>query len=688
MVKNAVYVVEPDPKLSDEQIGLGKYQRVYLRVSFTDILEVTLYIPNPELENRLSYMSWEIEVGVATTNQRTEADDKDIDKIFRQLFKSQYFSPGQQLVFDYQGFTLLFSCLKTQLIDIGVNTSGQMVNGAGMLVDETQLELAVKPNPTFGLKGVLAKAHSLFRPDFKFEDMGVGGLDKEIYDIFRRAFASRRFAPGVLAKYGIAHIKGMLLFGPPGTGKTLIARQLAKVLKSKEPKIVNGPELFDKFVGETERKIRELFTDAVNDEKKLGPQSQLHIIIFDEFDAICKKRGTINNGTGVNDSAVNMLLSMIDGVNALNNILVIGMTNRKDMIDEAILRPGRFEVHVEVSLPDEKGRVQILNIHTKTMKTNKLLGDDVQLEQLSKMTKNYTGAEIEAVVKSAASHAFSRTNNLMDFSKEPTLNEDSKVEAQDFQKAIEEVKPQFGVDTDKFEALLRNGLVDFGPRFQKNRDMMHKFIDQLKHGNSQLISVLLEGEAGTGKSAFAAWAAMQSDFPYIKLISPETFVGHNELGKLDTIVKVFSDAYRSDYALIVLDEIERIMEYVNIGPRFSNSILQALMVLIKKIPPKIGHKLLVIGTTSQVSVLKDLDLLQSFNVIMNLPALTDSNEVLTVISKLNCDSSEMAKIGKSISKITIKKLLLLIDMATQGGTKLTFDNFISCHEDLGQDNGY
>ena len=96
----------------------------------------------------------------------------------------------------------------------------------------------------------------------------------------------------------------------------------------------------------------------------MGDESQLHIIIFDEIDAICKSRGTVNSGTGVYDAVVNQLLSMIDGVDALNNILVIGMTNRKDLLDEAILRPGRFEVHIEVGLPDETGRQEIFKIHT------------------------------------------------------------------------------------------------------------------------------------------------------------------------------------------------------------------------------------------------------------------------------------------------------------------------------------
>lgn len=166
----------------------------------------------------------------------------------------------------------------------------------------------------------------------------------------------------------------------------------------------------------------------------------MHIIIFDEFDAICKKRGTVSNA-GVNDSVVNTLLSMIDGVNQLNNVLVIGMTNRKDMIDEAILRPGRFEIHVEVSLPDEHGRVQIFKIHTKTMRENKVLGEDVDLPLLAKKTKNFTGAEIQALTKSALSHGMARQYDVADFSKEIDYDENFVIQHCDFESALEEVKP-------------------------------------------------------------------------------------------------------------------------------------------------------------------------------------------------------------------------------------------------------
>ncbi len=122
-------------------------------------------------------------------------------------------------------------------------------------------------------------------------------------------------------------------------------------------------------------------------------------------------------------------------------------------------------------------------------------------------------------------------------------------------------------------------------------------------------SVLLEGEAGTGKTAIAAWAALNCEFPFVKLISPENFVGYTEQGKVNAIVKIFEDAYRSPLSCIVIDNIERIIEFIDIGMRFSNHILQSLLVLIKKVPRKENHKILIIGTTNLAKILKDLEII-------------------------------------------------------------------------------
>lgn len=681
-IKQYVFICEADKRVEEGQIALGRFPRTYMKLAYTDQVQVSVYKPTSDII--LSKLLIEVTLGKSFTNKRLEVEDTALDKSLRKTFKGQYLTGSQSLLIDYENNILVLNILAADKMDVN---DGKKINDekSGLFFEETAIEFKCQPNEQFTLKSAAGNVtQSLFVEGFKFEDLGIGGLDKEISDIFRRAFLKRRFAPSVLRKYGSSHAKGLLLYGPPGTGKTLIARQLAHALKSKEPKIVNGPELFDKYVGETERKIRELFSDAIADQKKLGDDSPLHIIVFDEFDAICKKRGTVNNA-GVTDSAVNMLLSMIDGVNSLNNILVIGMTNRKDMIDPAILRPGRFEIHVEVSLPDENGRVQILNIHTKEMVKNNLLGPDVNIDKIAKITKNYTGAELKAVVESATTHAFARATNMADFSKQVSLNEDCKLEHKDFLMAIEEVKPQFGVDTEKLEAFLRNKIIDCGPRTKKNQDLLVNMINQIKYGkSSQLLSVLIEGENGTGKSALAAWAALESDFSFVKLISAESFVGYHEVGKIDAIVSIFNDAYRSEQSLIILDDIERIMEYVNIGPRFSNAILQALMVLIKKVPTKPNNRLLIIGTTSQKTVLKELEIYQAFNVVVHTPTLT-RDEVLAVLKHYKGDLKEKEMIADSMQFMTIKRLLLLIDMACQGEDVITYDRFMQCYDECGKD---
>jgi len=206
--------------------------------------------------------------------------------------------------------------------------------------------------------------------------------------MFRRIFTSRIYPPHIIKKLGVKHVKGMILYGPPGCGKTLIATKIAECIKAKPPKLVPGPSIFDKYVGGSEKNIRDLFADAEREKEEKGDESDLHIIIIDEIDAICAKRGSHSDSTGVHDSVVNQLLAKIDGLNSLNNILLIGMTNRLDMLDEAIIRPGRFEIHIQIELPDLKGREQIYRIHTKSMKENNMLDSDVDIEYLAKRSEN------------------------------------------------------------------------------------------------------------------------------------------------------------------------------------------------------------------------------------------------------------------------------------------------------------
>ncbi|EEC43428.1 predicted protein, partial [Phaeodactylum tricornutum CCAP 1055/1] len=196
----------------------------------------------------------------------------------------------------------------------------------------------------------------------------VGGLDVQLEAIARRVLASRA-NPAAARRLGVSHVRGILLSGPPGCGKTLLARELARILGAREPQIVNGPEILDKYIGEAERRVRDLFAPAEQEYKVAGDDSALHIIILDEMDAIARKRGTMTSDTtGVRDSVVNQLLAKMDGVREASNVLVVGLTNRPELLDPALLRPGRLEVQLRIELPDKTGRRDILRIHTSQMR--------------------------------------------------------------------------------------------------------------------------------------------------------------------------------------------------------------------------------------------------------------------------------------------------------------------------------
>mmetsp|Transcript_154354 Transcript_154354/g.284416 ORF Transcript_154354/g.284416 Transcript_154354/m.284416 type:complete len:327 (-) Transcript_154354:136-1116(-) len=241
----------------------------------------------------------------------------------------------------------------------------------------------------------------------------VGGLPEELETIASRVLLSRQLRPSTLQELGLSHVKGLLLHGPPGTGKTLIARELARTLNAREPVIVNGPEIMDKFVGEAERNIRDLFRAAEEEWQQRGEESELHVIVFDEFDAIGKTRGNLfGDGSGTRDSVVNQLLTKLDGVDELPNVLVVAITNRKDLIDPALLRPGRLEVHVHIDAPRTvQQRADIMRILLRPMqKCGRVQAKEVENMALSvaRRTRGFTGAELAGSLRAAGALALKR----------------------------------------------------------------------------------------------------------------------------------------------------------------------------------------------------------------------------------------------------------------------------------------
>lgn len=683
---NGRYVLSARPTQGCQpgEIGLTDAQRTWAGITLgpQDVVAVEPY--DAFSRGGQTYLgSIEVEVGFAARKTTdTPYDQDELAAQFKKNFQNQVLAPGQQLLMDIKNIYLRLSVRTVQLVNLGEKVDQESSTpvthpeARGILTNETQVDFFKDAKTDIKLKASNRRpaANSIVQPGFKFEDMGIGGLDTEFSAIFRRAFASRIFPPGLVEKLGIQHVRGILLFGPPGTGKTLIARQIGNMLNAREPKVINGPEVLNKYVGQSEENIRKLFADAEKEQKEKGDESGLHIIIFDELDAVCKQRGSTGGGTGVGDSVVNQLLSKLDGVDQLNNILLIGMTNRMDMIDEALLRPGRLEVHMEISLPDEHGRAQILKIHTTKMRNNDVLEHDVNLDELAKLTKNFSGAEINGLVKAASSFAFSRHIKVGTMAAINPDVENMKVNRQDFMQALDEVKPLFGAAEEELGKCIRGDIIHFGRHIDEILEQGRLYVNQVRKPDSTpILSVALYGPPGSGKTALAAKIAMDSGFPFIKLVSPEDMVGYSEMQKVQQLDKVFRDAYKSTLSVIVIDNIEMLVDWVPIGPRFSNSVLVALKVLLGKQPPK-GRKLLVLATTTESTVLQQLDLFSRFDADIPIPNVNTQNELAHVLQKSGAFSDQdlqrtigeiQESTGDTKIGVGIKKILTGIETAQQ-----------------------
>lgn len=602
---------------------------------------------------------------------------------FLAAYSGLVLAPGGILTVDFKGDKLKLVVASMNVVELpDGRLGGKTPIEMGVLMQKTDVNILKEGDSPMRLKSGAKRAatNAIIAPNFKFEDMGIGGLDEEFGAIFRRAFASRVFPPALVEKLGIQHVKGILLYGPPGTGKTLIARQIGKMLNAREPKIVNGPEILSKYVGASEENIRKLFADAEKEYKDKGDESGLHIIIFDELDAVFKHRGTTNSGTGVGDSVVNQLLSKMDGVDRLNNILVIGMTNRLDMIDEALLRPGRLEVHMEISLPDARGRYQILRIHTAKMRTNQVMDDDVDLEELAELTKNYSGAEIEGFVKSATSFALNRHVKVGTLAGISDDVENLRVNRDDFMRALDEIKPAYGVSEEDITDIVKNGIITFDLDIQDILQKGKLFANQVARSDrTPRVSVLLHGLPGSGKTTLAATIAAKSDFPFIKIISPNRMVGFSEAQKVAAITKTFQDSYKSPLSVIIVDNIERLLDWTYLGNRFSNAVLQTLLVLIAQKPPK-GRRLLVLATSSLGSHLVDLGFTEVFDAQIKVPPVSNLEQLDVVLRDVDFYDTSVQEMVRSLPYprnavesetsdvpllVGIKKLLSIIEMARQ-----------------------
>ncbi len=478
----------------------------------------------------------------------------------------------------YNGILLRLQIKSYELFTkVGMEDHGLITNLTIFEFDKT------KPNITFTNDN---SQKQIFHKSFDFKQLDIGGLNDELTTIFRKVFVSRLLPQNVIEKLEIKHIKGLILYGPPGTGKTLIARQLSKSLQAKSIKIINGPELVSSFVGKSEENVRKLFEEAESDMK--SNTNGLHVIVFDEFDSLCKRRGEVGGISGdVNDKIVTQLLSKIDGVECLNNILLIGMTNRLELIDPAILRPGRFEVHVEITLPNEEGRNEILCIHTKKLKENKCLDKDVDINILASKTKNYTGAELEGLVRDARSYAINSLISMDNLNKKINMD-DINVNMGHFETAIANYTPKFGKSEHDLDYYIEDKTI-----------MVDNIIS-----NKPLQVIVINGDTQTIKTSKSVLLAQKINYPYIKVISNNDMIGYSENSKTQYIKDIFNEAYSSPQSVIIIDNMDSIVEYYNNGGtmRMMFSLYNSLKTLLSKKPTKANHKLVIIINTDEVDI--------------------------------------------------------------------------------------
>ena len=282
-----------------------------------------------------------------------------------------------------------------------------------IIVTKDDFKSALKEIQPSALREVLVQV-----PDIKWDD--VGGLDDAKQELKEAVEWPLKY-PDNFQRLGVKPPKGILLYGIPGTGKTLLAKAVASESEANFISI-KGPELLSKWVGESEKGVREVFRKA----KQTAPT----VIFFDEIDSIASTRSENDSDSGVTKRVVNQLLTEMDGLEELEDVAIIAATNRPDIIDPGLMRPGRFDRHIKVDTPSEESRVAIFEVHTKNMP----LANDVNLKKLAKSTDGYVGADIEAICREAA--MLTLRNDI----------EASEIPNKYFKEAIEKVKPAKNAD--------------------------------------------------------------------------------------------------------------------------------------------------------------------------------------------------------------------------------------------------
>jgi len=505
-------------------------------------------------------------------------------------------------------------------------------------------------------KVILTTGESILDKDFRVYYEDIGGLDKEIQKI-REIIELPLKYPEIFAKLGIRAPNGILLYGPPGTGKTLIARAIASETSAYFIHL-NGPEVMNKFYGESEARLREIFEEA----KQNAPS----IIFLDEIDAIAPKRVQVIGD--VEKRVITQLLALMDGLVDRGDVIVIGATNIPDVLDTALRRPGRLDREIVLPVPNEEGRLKILEIHTRLMP----LSEDVDLNKLAEITHGFVGADLAALCREAAMNTFRRMLYQVESGLSSSeIASETKVTMVDFLESLKEIEPsairEYSFESSKVKMDDIGGLNEIKQNLISLVKWPLKYTESYKYLDiTTPKGIMFIGPPGTGKTMMAKALANEGGVNFISINGPSLF--SKWLGETEKILReIFKKAKQSSPCILFFDEIDGIAPIRGKGRGDSNITERVVSQLFTELDGLANYKgVIVLGATNRPDLL-DPALLRpgrlDFIFEFQLPDEKERYEIFNIhtrkrpISK-DVDLQELAKITSGFSGSDIASICM------------------------------
>ena len=452
----------------------------------------------------------------------------------------------------------------------------------------------VTENTIFKL-GTMTKSVDASVPRITYDELG--GLKNEVQKIREMVELPMRH-PELFDKIGVEAPKGVLLYGPPGTGKTLLAKAVAGETNAHFISL-SGPEIMGKYYGESEEKIREIFNQA--------EENSPSIIFIDEIDSIAPKRDEVSGE--VEKRIVSQLLTLMDGMKSRGKVVVIAATNRPDSIDPALRRPGRFDREIEIGIPDDEGRFEILSIHTRGMP----IDEKVDLKQISKTTHGFVGADLEVLSKEAAMRSLRRILPEIDLDEDKISAEilqKIEISSEDFRDALKEVRPsalrevQVQIPNVSWDDV--GGLDELKEELREAVEWPIKHKEAFDYVDVETPKgILLHGPPGTGKTLIAKALAKMTESNFISIKGPELlskWVGESEKG----VREIFRKARQAAPCIIFLDEVDALVPRRGSGGSESHvteSVVSQILTEIDGLEEL--HNVLIVGATNRLDIVDD-----------------------------------------------------------------------------------